>query len=361
MNETPLKPCQPVRLVIVGYGPLGEALLKGALTCQSDSLCPIELIGVFPWVGHGYPSGSSVRMGDIWQAQGHLDELCMRARLTKVPMVTFPSVNSFEFTRFLIEHQVNVVLVGSWGERFKPHLLNLSQVLFINCHPSLLPLHRGPNPYSAVIQHQRSETGVTFHHMDAGFDTGPILYQQALSLYGTETGGMVRRRCAYLAEHAVIDLLIQLARGGLVPVPQPQGGSYDKAPDDASGWVDWQQDPETVMRTIRALKPWVDSYGVLPVTWRPEGVKVGFDSAMIHPLQVISEAIPQPQVPKPGSVLYQTAQEVWVTSVDPDQCYRLYQPHVVALQERSYLKPLDRGARQWLLRRGAQFLSPVPR
>ncbi|MBV8256732.1 MAG: methionyl-tRNA formyltransferase [Actinobacteria bacterium] len=53
---------------------------------------------------------------------------------------------------------------------------------WINGHPSLLPRHRGPIPVAWAIRDGDEEMGVTFHRMDAEFDTGPILAQTRFPL-----------------------------------------------------------------------------------------------------------------------------------------------------------------------------------
>ena len=57
---------------------------------------------------------------------------------------------------------------------------------WVNSHPALLPLHRGPDPVAWAIRAGDEAIGVSVHRMDATLDTGPILAQQSLPL--TEYG-----------------------------------------------------------------------------------------------------------------------------------------------------------------------------
>ena len=88
------------------------------------------------------------------------------------------SVNSKKFRDFVIESKADVILVGSWSEKFGIDTLELTKYGVINCHPSLLPLHRGANPYFWQIYSGDKKAGVTFHLMDENFDTGDILLQK---------------------------------------------------------------------------------------------------------------------------------------------------------------------------------------
>ena len=52
----------------------------------------------------------------------------------------------------------------------------------INCHPALLPRHRGPIPLAWAFRDGDGQYGVTWHRMDAQLDTGPILAQATVPM-----------------------------------------------------------------------------------------------------------------------------------------------------------------------------------
>jgi len=47
----------------------------------------------------------------------------------------------------------------------------------VNFHPSLLPKYRGRRPTQAVLENGETETGITCHVIDEGYDTGEIIEQ----------------------------------------------------------------------------------------------------------------------------------------------------------------------------------------
>jgi methionyl-tRNA formyltransferase len=64
-----------------------------------------------------------------------------------------------------------------------PVILPVSKIkktdqLFINIHPSLLPLGRGTHPINEVLLAGRKHFGATLHYMDDGVDTGRIIHQE---------------------------------------------------------------------------------------------------------------------------------------------------------------------------------------
>lgn len=50
--------------------------------------------------------------------------------------------------------------------------------VFINCHPSALPLGRGRHPITEALIAEHRTAGVAVHHMDSGVDTGRIISAQ---------------------------------------------------------------------------------------------------------------------------------------------------------------------------------------
>ncbi len=52
----------------------------------------------------------------------------------------------------------------------------------LNIHPSLLPALRGPEPVFHAYRLGLAETGVTVHVMDGGWDTGPVLARDRVSI-----------------------------------------------------------------------------------------------------------------------------------------------------------------------------------
>ena len=67
-----------------------------------------------------------------------------------------------------------------WTKRIPARLLSVAPA--VGVHPSLLPRHRGPDPYFWAIDAGDETTGVTAHRLDATYDTGPILAQRTLEI-----------------------------------------------------------------------------------------------------------------------------------------------------------------------------------
>jgi methionyl-tRNA formyltransferase len=99
----------------------------------------------------------------------------------------------------------------------------------INCHPSLLPRHRGPSPVAWSIRMGDDRYGVTWHRMDTEFDRGPILTQQATGADVEDTPSDIARRLNSIALRllrSVIDRALARDPGD----PQPAHGATEEGP-----------------------------------------------------------------------------------------------------------------------------------
>ncbi|HOV73691.1 MAG TPA: methionyl-tRNA formyltransferase [Candidatus Hydrogenedentes bacterium] len=149
----------------------------------------------------------------------------------------------------------DVILVGGFGIIFKPIILSLPKIGCVNCHSSMLPRHRGPNPFAAVILQGETESGVTFHIMDEGIDTGDIIAQYAYPVTDQDTPASVYNNACALAGEHVVDIMDRVEQEGLQGVPQNHAAAtYDKPLDPALSKIDWTQPAVHIERIVRVFK-----------------------------------------------------------------------------------------------------------
>lgn len=96
--------------------------------------------------------------------------------------------------------------------------------LWLNIHPSQLPLYRGATPLQSVLRDGREVTAVTIIAMDAGMDTGDIIAQtEPLPIGEAETYGDLHDRLAETGAMLLDEVLLADAEHAmLAPVPQSQ-------------------------------------------------------------------------------------------------------------------------------------------
>jgi methionyl-tRNA formyltransferase len=178
-----------------------------------------------------------------------------QARREGLPIVYIDKMTEAELAP-LKALELDLVLVGGFSIILKKPLLELPRIGCINTHSSLLPKHRGPNPFSAVILAGESETGVTFHAMDETIDTGGIIEQHRLPLKPTYCAVDVHRIASKLAGEKVVAMLDRVEAEGLQEIPQdPSEASYEKNLTKKEAVIQWDRSAAEIDRLVRACFP----------------------------------------------------------------------------------------------------------
>lgn len=94
-----------------------------------------------------------------------------------------------------------------------------------NIHFSLLPEYKGMYTSALPILHGTKYSGVTFHQIDAGIDTGDIIAQEKFALSPQETARSLYLKYINKGTDLVISLLGKILRNECTATPQPAAGS----------------------------------------------------------------------------------------------------------------------------------------
>lgn len=242
-----------MRIVVVGYDKMFSNLILGALDSNHKVVGVFrhERVAIHPFLlffkdifapGKDFSFIKSLKLRDI------------KAR----------SVNSKEFYNEILNLSPDVILVGSWSEKFKKPIIELPKIGTINCHPSLLPKYRGPNPYMRVIMNQEKETGITFHLMDENLDTGPILMQKRVDIlqgFNGDTGGSLKNKCCAVARTAIAELLTTMNNEVVIPIKQStKDASYYSQLSEKDILIDFDKTSTEINALLRGLYPWQPPY-----------------------------------------------------------------------------------------------------
>jgi methionyl-tRNA formyltransferase len=149
-----------------------------------------------------------------------------------------------------------VVVVAAYGVLVPEKLL--SERLWLNVHPSLLPRWRGAAPVERAIMAGDRETGVTIHQTTAELDAGPIAAQRRFPIGPDDDASVVFERAAPLA----VDLLDEVFAHPTFTA-QPDAATYAEKITAADRELDWSLPPEENLNRIRALSPHIGAKGVV--------------------------------------------------------------------------------------------------
>jgi methionyl-tRNA formyltransferase len=204
--------------------------------------------------------------------------------------------------------KADAMVVAAYGLILPQWTLDMPPRGCLNIHASLLPRWRGAAPIHRAIEAGDTQTGITIMQMDAGLDTGDMLWMRHEAIWPTDTTAALHDRLAALGGVAIVQALAMLDR--LPPQPQPaQGVSYAHKIDKAEAALDWALPAETLARRLRAFDPF-------------PGMTVPFTTASGTETLKLWQAVAQPctSAQAPGTVLRADASGIWVACGQGQLC-----------------------------------------
>jgi methionyl-tRNA formyltransferase len=262
-----------MRVVLVGLTGMGNA----ALACLRRAGADVAAVVTDPIAGPGFPHYPCQDLIDFCQTQN-------------VPIWTGVRLRDADAVARIVGTRPDVVVIATSPKVVPDALVQRMQGRVINCHPSLLPRHRGPTPISWTIECGDKETGLTYIQPTADLDAGPVWSQARVPVDPNETAGELRYRLDQVLLPATLPAVVQdVAAGRLTPRPQTGVATTEKRYQDTVPDIDWARMSATeCLRRFRARTPWPGAHvtcagrparltglrGVGPVPAAPPGTVV---------------------------------------------------------------------------------------
>lgn len=152
-----------------------------------------------------------------------------RARRHGVPTVVMRRADyssDEEFDKALLQHlrahQIDLVCLAGYMRKLTPLIVSEYRWRIMNVHPALIPSFCGQGMYGhhvheAALEYGVKLSGVTVHFVDEGYDTGPIILQEAVPVEDDDTPDTLAARILP-REHANYTRAIQLFAEGRLRV-----------------------------------------------------------------------------------------------------------------------------------------------
>lgn len=238
----------PLNIVLVGYDKMLYSLIEGIKQTNN------RIVGIFRNDRIRY-SPLELFFKDIFNPSKDYSVI----KADNFYDINATSVNSDKFINEIKKLKPDLIIVGSWGEKFKREILSL--VPCVNFHPALLPKNRGANPYFWSIYLNQKVTGLTIHFMNEKFDKGDIILQEAITISPDETGYTLKNKTTALAKVMVREFLELYENNQIQPVKQNEEfASYEPQLTEKEMIVDISKPKTDVERHLRALYPWATPY-----------------------------------------------------------------------------------------------------
>ena len=149
-----------------------------------------------------------------------------RAGLANIPTMViskkdFPN-QSDEILKQVKANNIDLIVLAGYLSILSGSIINEYKNKIINIHPSLIPAFCGPGMYGhhvheAVIKSGVRYSGCTVHFVNGGVDSGPIILQQAVDVFYTDTPDSVAAKIL-VYEHKLLVKAIDLIANNKVIV-----------------------------------------------------------------------------------------------------------------------------------------------
>ena len=236
----------------------------------------------------------------------------------------------------LLALQADAMIVAAYGLILPQWTLDLPRLGCLNIHASLLPRWRGAAPIHRAIEAGDSQTGITIMQMDAGLDTGDMLWVRHETILPNDTTARLHDRLAALGGEAIVQALATLNE--LPHAKQPaEGVTYAHKIEKTEAALDWALPAEVLARRIRAFDPFPGMTVPLTSATGTETLKLW--RAQAEPLGTPAE---------PGTVISADASGVRVACGQGQLCLtQLQRPGGKRLDAADFLRgcPLQTGQR----------------
>ncbi len=157
--------------------------------------------------------------------------------------------------RFLLASP-DLLVSWFWPRRIPMAWLTGPPLGAIGAHPSLLPRHRGPNPFYWAIDAGDAHTGVSVHRLTERYDEGAVLARCELQI-AERNAWQLARALDRPSLRLLRATVARLAAGDVLPesTQEAERASWAPEPTGDALKVSWTWSTERILRRIRALSP----------------------------------------------------------------------------------------------------------
>ncbi|TXT55354.1 MAG: Phosphoribosylglycinamide formyltransferase [Candidatus Thorarchaeota archaeon] len=117
----------------------------------------------------------------------------------------------------LKQYNVDIVVLAGYMRLITEHLIKPFENKIINIHPSLLPAFPGIDAQQQALDYGVKITGCTTHVVTIEMDAGPIILQEYVPIFDTDTRDTLAERILE-KEHEILVETVQLLSEGKIHI-----------------------------------------------------------------------------------------------------------------------------------------------
>lgn len=143
-----------------------------------------------------------------------------------------------------------------WPRRILGRWLDRAPLGGLGAHPSLLPRHRGPDPFFWAIDSGDEATGVSVHRLVEAYDEGDVLLTETLAI-GARDAWQLARALDRPSLRLFVNAVRRISNGERFDGERQDERRATSAPEPSGALlrVDWTWPTARVLRRVRALAP----------------------------------------------------------------------------------------------------------
>jgi methionyl-tRNA formyltransferase len=233
-----------LKIIFAGTPDFAEKALKALLDQKYDIACVLTQ--------PDRPSGRGMQL-----KQSPVKQLAVQHGLEVLQPATLKTA---ETQNQLTKYNADVMVVAAYGLILPTAVLKIPRLGCLNIHASLLPRWRGAAPIQRAIQAGDTETGITIMQMDAGLDTGDMLFKRSCKIEERETAETLHDKLAKIGAEAIVEVLAQFERGNIHSEPQSdQNATYASKITKEESHINWNLSAVEIERNVRSYNPFPGS------------------------------------------------------------------------------------------------------
>ena len=167
------------------------------------------------------------------------------------------NLNSEEELNFIKNLNVKYVVVVAYGQIIPEKILNISNIVFLNIHASLLPRWRGAAPIQRSIIEMDKITGISIMKIIPKLDAGPYMMQEQVNIEKEDNFLSLSKKLSILGSKLIIKSLGKLKKEKVNFVTQDEKkATYAKKIEKKESEIKWNISAKKLIAKINGLNPY---------------------------------------------------------------------------------------------------------
>ena len=186
-----LNPTKPLNIIFAGTPDFAATHLQALINSEHN------VIAVFTQPDRPAGRGNKLTASPVKQL----------AIENNLPVYQPDSLKKEENQKIISALNADIMIVVAYGLILPQAVLDMPKLGCLNVHGSLLPRWRGAAPIQRACWAGDTQTGITIMQMDAGLDTGDMLYKLSCPIEPTDTSASLYEKLAKFGPQGLLETL----------------------------------------------------------------------------------------------------------------------------------------------------------